>query len=219
VSAGRDASRFAPPDRTDLWLVLAVVLVAVAFQWPIHDRWAALLDEGYILSIADDINRGRVLYRDVTVDAPFPGAFYLLAWWFRLAGTSIASSRILAVGGFALFTGAMFRIVRELLPRLWALAFVVVLLCYRVWAFPHWHIYSYSLMAATLVTIAAALVCSPERRTPGRIVLAGLVLGAGILCKQNYGLALLGTLGLVLLIAPWLDPAHRPTWRQALGPA
>ena len=48
---------------------LAVVLVAVAFQWPIHDRWLALLDEGYVLSIADDINRGRVLYRVEDVEA------------------------------------------------------------------------------------------------------------------------------------------------------
>ena len=212
-------ARVTPPDRTDLWLTLAVVLVTVAFQWPIHDRWLALLDEGYILSIADDINRGRLLYRDVTVDAPFPGAFYLLAWWFRLTGPSVESSRILAVGGFAIYTGAVFRIVRELLPRLWALAFVVLLLCYRIWAFPHWHIYSYSLMAATLVTLAAALICSPEKRTSGRLVLAGLLLGAGILCKQNYGLALLGSLGLVLLIAPWLDAARRPRWSEALGPA
>jgi hypothetical protein len=219
ATALRLTSRGTAVDRNDLWLLLAVVLGTIAFQWPIHDRWLALLDEGYILSIADDINRGRVLYRDVTVDAPFPGAFYLLAWWFRWTGPSVESSRLLAVGGFALFTGAMFRIVRELLPRLWALAFVVLLLCYRVWAFPHWHIYSYSLMAATLVTIAVALVCSPERRSAGRIVLAGLLLGAGILCKQNYGLALLGSLGLVLLIAPWLDPTRTPTWREALAPA
>jgi len=203
----------------DLWLTIAVALATVVFQWPIHDRWLALLDEGYILSIADDINRGRVLYRDVTVDAPFPGAFYFLAWWFRLTGSSVESSRVLAVVGFAVYNAALFRIARELLPRLWALAFVVLLLCYRVWAFPHWHIYSYSLMAAMLVTVAAALIYAPERRSNTRLVLAGLLLGAGILCKQNYGLALLGSLGLVLLIAPWLDPARRPRWSAALGPA
>ena len=68
-----------PPDRTDTALMIAVAVVAILFQLTIFNRWLALLDEGYILEIADEINRGKVLYRDVYVDAPFPGAFYLLA--------------------------------------------------------------------------------------------------------------------------------------------
>ena len=143
--------------RDPLWLTCAVALAAIAIQLPIFDRWFALLDEGYILQIADDVNRGNVLYRDVNVDAPFPGAFYLLAWWFRIAGTSVLSSRVLAVAGFAVFATATFRIARALLSRPWALGVLAMVLCYRVWAFPHWQIYSYSMVAATLAVLAATI--------------------------------------------------------------
>ncbi len=208
-----------PLGATDIWLGLAVAAVAVAFQWPIHDRWLSLQDEGYILAIADDLNRGKVLYRDVTSDAPFPGAFYLLSWWFQLTGPSVESTRILAMGGFALYCTAIFRIGREMLSRRWCLGVIVALLCYRVWAFPHWHIYSYSLVSAAFMTTAVALVCVYRRtRGLGFLVAAGLCAGIGIMSKQNYGLAVTGSLGLALLIFPWLDPARRPGLLRTLIP-
>lgn len=208
-----------PLGRVDILIGLAVAAVAVAFQWPIHDRWLALQDEGYILAIADDLNRGRVLYRDVTSDAPFPGAFYLLAWWFQLTGPSIESSRILAVGGFAIYCSAIYRICRELLSRRWCWGVVIALLCYRVWAFPHWHIYSYSLVSAVFMTLAVAVACA-YRRTRGLhyLVIAGLCAGVGIMSKQNYGLAVTGALGLALLIFPWLDPKRPAGFFQTLIP-
>ncbi len=204
------------PDRTDTWLAFGVVLVAVAVQWPIHDRWLALLDEGYILSIADDVNRGKVLYRDVTVDAPLPAAFHLLAAWFRLVGASVANSRLLAVGGFAAYVGLLFRISREFLPRGRALALVAVLLCYRIWAFPHWHVFSYSLTAATLLTAATTFVFAAlRRRSSSPLVFAGLFAGAAIVSKQDYGVGVTGALGLALLILPWLE-SQRPAWLASL---
>ena len=196
-------------------LTLAVALAAIAIQLPIFDRWFALLDEGYILQIADDVNRGNVLYRDVNVDAPFPGAFYLLAWWFRLFGSSVLSSRVLAVAGFALFATASFRIARALLPRTWSFGLLATILCYRIWAFPHWHIYSYSLVSAALLSAAVALVMrfvsgSSPATAPvagnahmgaggaGRVLAAGVLAGAAVMSKQDYGLAVSGLLTLAL---------------------
>src|SRR5262249_26542861 len=143
---------------------------------------------------------GRVPYRDVTIDAPFPGAFYLLAGWFRMAGTSVRSSRVLAVLVFALLVVAVFRVARELLPRAWSLGVVGVLLAYRMWAFPHWHIFNYSPLAATLLLLATACVLAFLRtgRTP-LVVAAGLLAGAAVLSKQDYGLAVTAALALVLL--------------------
>lgn len=218
-------------SRDPLWLTIAVALAAVAVQLPIFDRWFALLDEGYILEIADDINRGKVLYRDVNVDAPFPGAFYLLAWWFRLAGTSVLSSRVLAVAGFAAFAVAAFRVSRALLPRAWSLGVLAVLLCYRIWAFPHWHIYSYSLVSATLLAVAVALAFAwleaGERAAPGArprrdlllLLAAGLAAGAAIMSKQDYGVAVGGLLSLALVAVALLRDPRRPPWSQALAPA
>src|SRR6266480_4765410 len=87
--------------RREALLTASVGLAAVAIQLPIFDRWLALLDEGYLLELADEVNRGKLLYRDVYVDAPLPGAFYAMAAWFRVAGTSIWSARLLAVAVLA----------------------------------------------------------------------------------------------------------------------
>ena len=191
-------------------LLLAVGLGAVAIQLPIFTHWLSLLDEGYLLALADDVNRGKILYRDVYVDAPFPGAFHVLAAWFRVAGTSVFASRALMVGVFALFTVLAYAIGRRLLSRGWALALVALLYCYRIWAFPHWHIVSYSSLAATLLTAAVALLL----RGP-QVLLAGALVGAGILCKQDYGVGVGGALGLLLLVRPWLGSSSAGGLRPA----
>src|SRR3989442_5174324 len=103
--------------RREAFLTAGVGLAAVAIQLPIFDRWLALLDEGYLLQLADEVNRGNLLYRDVYVDAPLPCAFYAMAAWFRIAGTSIWSSRLLAVAFFALLAMPLFRVGRAALPR------------------------------------------------------------------------------------------------------
>ncbi len=217
---GVGLKRESDETRDPLWLTLAVAIAAVGVQLPIFDRWFALLDEGYILEIADDINRGNVLYRDVNVDAPFPGAFYLLAWWFRLVGSSVLSSRVLSVAGFALFATASFRIARALLPRAWSFGLLAVILCYRVWAFPHWHIYSYSLVSAALLSAAVALVMSfVGRGGPARVVAAGVLAGAAVMSKQDYGLAVSGLVTLVLAFDGIVRRAHGTTVGGALAAA
>jgi hypothetical protein len=184
-------------------LLVAVALGAVAIQLPIFAHWLSLLDEGYLLAIADDVNRGKVLYRDVYVDAPFPGAFHVLAAWFRIAGTSVFASRLLMVAAFSIFAVLVYAIGRRLLSRGWSLALVVLLFCYRIWAFPHWHIVSYSSLAATLLTAGVAVLF--RHVTTGSraaLVVAGVLVGGGILCKQDYGVGVGAALGLVLLLRP-----------------
>src|SRR2546428_10144368 len=181
-------------------LTLGVGLVAVVVQLHIYDRALSLLDEGYILALADEVNRGKLLYRDVYVDAPLPGAFYLVAAWFRVAGTSIHASRLLAVGLFALFAMLVFRIGRAVMPRAGALGLAALVLCYRMWAFPHWHIVSYSSFAATL--LAAAVVLALRPGSGAALAASGACVGAAILCKQDYGLGVGAALGLLMLAEP-----------------
>src|SRR5207247_483751 len=99
--------------RREALLTAGVGLAAVAIQLPIFDRWLALLDEGYLLELADEVNRGKLLYRDVYVDAPLPGAVYAMAAWFRGAGTSVWSARPLAVALFARFAVPLSRVRRR----------------------------------------------------------------------------------------------------------
>lgn len=184
-------------------LAVLAAAVAVLLQLAIYDRWFGLLDEGYMLALAEDIRRGHVLYRDVYVDAPLPAAFYLLAGWFTLLGSSVWASRLLAVGLFAGLVGVVVRIAAEVLPRLGVLAVFVLLLCYRLWAFPHWQVYSYSSLAATAASAAALLVLTATAR-PRRLLVAGVLAGVAILSKQDYGLAVAGALGLAVLLRPLL---------------
>jgi hypothetical protein len=198
-------------------LALGATCAAVAIQLPIFDRWFGLLDEGYMLSLAADIRRGQMLYRDVYVDAPFPAAFYVLAGWFGLLGTSVWAERVLAVGLFAAFVWASVRLATLVLPPLGAVVFAILLLCYRIWAFPHWQVYSYSSLAVTLLSAAALAVAGAgSRPRAGALLGAGLLAGGAILSKQDYGVACTGALGLYLLLR-WLPfPAEPDRLRRSL---
>ena len=158
---------------------LAVIFVAFVYQLPFFDRWFSFMDEGHILLYADLIANGGELYRDATV-YPLPGAFYFLAWMFRLFGPSNLVARWILVVEFALLVGLVFLLLRRLVSPGWALGGVFVMLLYRIWAFPHWHMYNYS-STALLVQFTALLVLVRFMETDDRrlLPLAGLLFGAG----------------------------------------
>ena len=62
--------------------------------------------------------------------------------------------------------GAVFLLMRRLVPTSWAWGSVLLLWVYKTWAFPHWQMYSYSttalLVLSTSVLALAALDCGVE---------------------------------------------------------
>ncbi len=202
------------PPRPPGWpAVLGVAAVALAAQLPFYDRWVSFMDEGHILAFADILAKGGELYRDATL-YPLPGAFYLLAEVFRTFGTSILVARGVVVVEFALFVATIFLLLRRLVsPRL-ALVGVALLFVYRIWAFPHWQMYSYSSTALCLLAIALVL-CARFLAGGGAVwlVATGVAAGLGVLCKQDYGAAVLLALNVVVLVAARTAP--RP-WRGLL---
>jgi len=200
------------------------VLVAIAFQLPVYDRTMSLLDEGHILQFADIVRRGGELYRDASVLA-LPGAFYLLAAAFDLFGPSVAVARWILVLEFAAFAGIVHLMLRQMAPPRVAWAGVAILFVYKIWAFPHWHMYSYSTTAQCLLAGAVFLVirywASEQRLLLGA---AGLLTGLAVFCKQDYGVAGLVALNAALLLATLSDPRpERPRLAALLlrfnGPA
>jgi len=175
--------------------------VALLLPLPFFDRWFSFMDEGHILQFADIVASGGTLYRDATL-YPLPGAFYLLALAFEVFGPSILVARVLALVEFAVFTGLVFALLRPLLSRGGAALLVLALLLYRIWAFPHWQMYSYSTTALTLLVGSLWLLVRGLERDSRRSLLgAGLLFGLGVFCKQDYGAAmLLASLG-VLAVA------------------
>src|SRR5262245_7359709 len=202
----------------------AAFLVALAFQLPFFDRWFSFMDEGHLLLYADLIARGGELYRDATV-YPLPGAFWLLALAFRVFGASNLVARWILVVEFSLLVALVFALFRRMAGSRLAWTAVAVMLVYRVWAFPHWHMYNYS-STALLLQLAAllALLRSFDSGRRTTLALAGLLFGLGVLCKQDYGAAALLAFGALLAIwvrssPPEARPRALPLAATFLAPA
>ncbi|HXQ21647.1 MAG TPA: hypothetical protein VN812_08235, partial [Candidatus Acidoferrales bacterium] len=136
----------------DAAVALVVVAAVVLLQLPFRLRWVSLTDEGLIFQIADDLLHGHRLYSDA-VHYAFPGIFYLTAAAFALFGTSFETARSLAIVLFAVTCGVAYLIARWWCTRRDALIVVVIFLLYRVWAYPHWQMLSYSSLAVTLALV------------------------------------------------------------------
>jgi len=174
---------------TDAWVASAVGVATLVFQLPFFDRWFSAMDEGHMLAFAGLVNEGALLYRDATI-YPLPGAFYLLAAIFQIGEPSILLSRWIVVIEFALFVALVFVWLRRGLPRAWALVAVLGLWLYRIWAFPHWHLYSYSTTTLLLLVVCFLLVPRAiDRRDARALIPAGVVYGLAVFCKQDYGAA------------------------------
>jgi hypothetical protein len=178
---------------------LLVAFAAALFQLPFFDRGMNVMDEGHILMFADIVANGGELYRDATL-LPLPGAFYFLALAFKIFGPSIIVARWIVLVEFALLCAFAFALVRRTASPAFAWGGVLLLFVYRVWAFPHWHMYSYStmslcLLAGGLVSLFRFLETENLRWLGG----AGFVTGLAVLCKQDYGVAGLIAMNLVLI--------------------
>jgi len=182
---------------------VAPVLVCAAtllFQWPFFDRFFSAMDEGHMLYYADLVARGGHLYRDATI-YPLPGAFYLLALVFEVFEPSILLSRLVVVLEFSLFVALVFAWLRRLVAPGFAALGVGLLWAYRIWAFPHWQMYSYSSTALLLLAASTLLLVRYlENQRRGTLALSGLVFGLGVSCKQDYGAAFLLASALTLLV-------------------
>lgn len=203
-------SRVEPPD----WLFAAATFaVVLAVQVPFARHQAVLLDEGVILQMGDDITRGKVPYRD-GVHYAFPGVFYLTAAVFEIFGPSVAAARMLAAGIFAVATAALVLMCRWWCSRAETLFFLLLLLSYRVWSFPHWHMLNYSPLAVTGALLAAwAAGEQLGRRGSTWAAAAGMFCGLAILSKQDSGGAAAVCLGAALLLIG--DAEWRPRLRRA----
>jgi len=209
----------APPPldlRRDGAAVAVVVAASLALQLLIYDRWISLLDEGAIVQIADQINHGKLPYRDA-VHVALPGVFYLTAALFKVFGPSFLVGRYLMVAVFTAFVVLVYLLARTILGRGTALGAALLAVAYRIWAFPHWHMLSYTPLAITCLMAAVTILASDARRPHWtKPLVAGFAVGLGIVFKQDCTAVALGALGLFVLVTP-PHPAAR--WRPAVGRA
>lgn len=194
-------------------LAAVVVLGVFALQLPFRLHWVNLTDEGAILQDATDILAGRRMYVDA-IHPAFPGIFYLTAAAFAVGGATFDTARTLACALFALTTGLAFTIGRWWLRPLGALALVVLFVDYRVWAFPHWHMLSYSSLAIVLLFVSTAFLGRAfGSGSVGHYTTAGAIAALAMVTKQDSGVVGTAALGLAILVAA---PER---WRRRFGAA
>ncbi len=190
---------------------LLVAPLIFGAQLPFFNLWFNFMDEGHMVQFADMVLRGGEFYRDATF-YPLPGAFYFLVLIFKIFGPSIVIARWVVMIEFAIFVMLVFVFMRRIVSLPYAALSVACMLLYRIWCFPHWHIYSYSTTSLLVLFICVLLLIrffeSADRRVLG---LAGFVFGLGVLCKQDYGAAaLLAVLGALVVYSRSAPRAARP---------
>ncbi|MEN8183230.1 MAG: glycosyltransferase family 39 protein [Myxococcota bacterium] len=188
---------------------LLVALLTLGIQLPFLDRFVSFMDEGHLLQYADLLAGGGEVYRDATI-YPLPGAFYLLSFAFQIFEPSILLARWIVALEFSFFCALLFSLLRRLSSTRTAALGLLVLLLYRIWVFPHWHIYSYSTTALLLLLLTlVTLVRFFDHRGRGTLALAGFLYGLAVLCKQDYGAAGLLAFCAVLVVEARSRPGGR----------
>jgi hypothetical protein len=186
---------------SDAVVAFAIAVVVFVVQLPFRALGLSLLDEGAILQIAANLAGGGTPYVD-GVHYAFPAVFYLTAAAFRLGGTSVESARLLTCGVFAIAAAAAYLIVRWFLDRSRAaLTVTAMFLVYRVWAYPHWQLVSYSTLAMTMLLLATwVLGASLDPTRVAGVAFAGVFAGLAMLSKQDSGAAGSVALGVGVLM-------------------
>jgi hypothetical protein len=210
-----------PPSfdlRRDAAAIALVVLVGLALQLLVYDRWLSLLDEGGIVQIADQINQGLPPYR-WGVHLAFPGVFYLTALLFQVFEPSLLVGRCFMVGVFTVFTLLVYLLARTISGRGVALGVALLAVSYRIWAFPHWQMLSYAPLAIECLMAGVAILALDIRRPrPFLPPLAGLVIGIGITFKQDAASVTLAALSLFLLLSTrHVSASWKAAFRRTAG--
>jgi hypothetical protein len=196
-----DGGEKAPGGEGTADLVLGAALLvgtaAYVWTWP---RDLVGLDEGLFVYESSRIASGAVPYRDF-FEIVTPGAWYLMAFLFRLFATDMATARaaMAAVHGLIVlltFAGCRRLGVRKDIST--AAAAFHLAACYPAFtvATPHWFS---TLLALAAFHGALGYLSTPSLRRAGAV---GALGGLAVAVQQQKGLYLLAALTLVAAIVP-----------------
>lgn len=80
----------------NLYLNISLTLLAILYYLPFVNKGLITFDEGYIIHFAERISQGQVPYYDFFIQYT-PGFFYVLAFCFKIFGSSILVGRVVTV--------------------------------------------------------------------------------------------------------------------------
>ncbi len=206
IAAGARAWAVAHAERLTY---VGVLLLALAHLGRVYNRGLNLLDEGFVLHVAERVLQGQVPYRDFFTQLT-PGAFLALAAVFAVTGPSVIVGRWVTVALGLLITALLYTGGRRILSRP---AAALAALAFPVWGIGQgWFYPNYSWFALAGCMIALECLLRAVTREPGRLggapgsslawsAGAGFACGVAAFCKQNMGLYALFALVVTLLVA------------------
>ncbi|HEX4998814.1 MAG TPA: glycosyltransferase family 39 protein [Terriglobia bacterium] len=197
-SAGNAVSRSA------LWFPLyaAVAIFAAEFCWIAGHRGLFLIDQSILFDGAWRVVQGQAQYRDFFSAFP-PVAFLIQAFFFRLFGVTFSATVIAAAFLNFVATISVMYLVLRMLPRQKACAVAAGLLTAVWFQAPFGMLwfeqtaFAFNLVALTLIVQASG----KDRASASAVrIVAGVLLGASVLSKQNAGIEFLPfALGLTVI--------------------
>lgn len=189
-------------------------VAGAAAVWPlqvIKDYNFFFGDEMIVVTVAQAMARGAVLYRDVW-EFLQPGSFAALAAVFRVLGSGPVVLDACALALFGALVGLMHRLVARSASRaaawLAVVAFVLLLRPLGVWLSPHWM----GTAAALLVALALTREAPPGK--PAALALGGACVTLTFLFQQHKGAFVAAAVGGAYLVSCAVGRAGaRPTLR------
>ncbi len=175
------------PIRPFEWaLCLALAVAAALVHLPLVATSAGGCDEWHVLQIGVNLLSGEVLYRD-TNHVAGPGAFHLIAGLFRIFGERFEVGRFAMLAIYSFVVTATWALTRRLTGPWPALAAGLWMLGYRLWSFPHFHIFHYATIGFALVLAAFVVLHAERKQSLWRVAVAGLLVGTAFTTKQDSG--------------------------------
>jgi len=183
---------------------ILILCLGLVFQLSLFDRSFVDMDEGHLLAATHRLLHGDVLYRDIHTGI-LPGIYTLTAALFQIFGQNAIVTRWAQFGvNLAIVLMLWLLALRIARPR-WALLAPLLFLALIPMSFPVWTMLNYS-SVSVLFALAALLLLLRYLDSTGVLegVLAGILLAACALTKQNFG-ALAGLTMLVVFLWEWHD--------------
>ncbi len=144
-------------------IAVLLFLASITFQASFITLDAFPSDEGLVLVAAEDVSKGRLLYRDCYVPVT-PGVYLIQGLAFKLFGSSFLVSRVLMSVVYALCVVLTFAIATGCLPLRQATLTGVLAIFLQVWMWPHAQFFSYNALAILFCVLAIRLAWSITAR-------------------------------------------------------
>ena len=189
------------PSRMSLAVFVAILVISSVYQLLFRKIGYFPADEGLMVAVCERMLNGESLYRDIFLPVT-PLAWNIEAGAFRLFGISLATARLLPIFLFSTMCGIIYLWSREVMSSTLAFWCSVAFIFYRIWVWPYWQFYTYSVLASFLAIASgyAFILFLRHLRPRVSIIACGVLAGLCFWAKPNVGIQILAAVFFALMI-------------------